>query len=144
MPNPVAEPQNLRRVGLKVTHQRIRILELLEQSEVKHMSAEDVYRQLLDRGEDIGIATVYRVLNQFEAAGLVRRHHFEGGQALYELESGDHHDHMVCLDTGEVIEFESPEIEKLQEQIAAQHGFALEDHRLVLFVRKLRPASRPK
>jgi Fur family ferric uptake transcriptional regulator len=144
MPHPVAEPKNLRRVGLKVTQQRIRILELLEQSEVKHLSAEDVYRQLLERGEDIGIATVYRVLNQFEAAGLVRRHHFEGGQALYELESGDHHDHMVCLDTGEVIEFESPEIEALQEQIAAKHGFVLEDHRLVLFVRKPRPARRIK
>lgn len=142
MSNSVAEPQQLRKLGLKVTQQRIRILELLEQSEVKHLSAEDVYRQLLERGEDIGIATVYRVLNQFEAAGLVRRHHFEGGQALYELESGDHHDHMVCLDTGEVIEFESPEIEKLQEQIAAQHGYVLEDHRLVLFVRKARPAGR--
>ena len=132
MPNSATEPQQLRKLGLKVTQQRIRILELLEQSEVKHLSAEDVYRQLLERGEDIGIATVYRVLNQFEAAGLVRRHHFEGGQALYELESGDHHDHMVDLDTGEVIEFVGAEIEALQIRIAERPGYRLVGHRLEL------------
>ncbi|MCE4528784.1 ferric iron uptake transcriptional regulator [Xanthomonas hortorum] len=133
------ETHDLRKVGLKVTHPRMRILELLEQkSNHHHLSAEDIYRQLLDHGDEIGLATVYRVLTQFEAAGLVLKHNFEGGQAVYELDRGGHHDHMVVVDTGHVIEFESEEIEALQRQIAAQHGYELEEHSLVLYVRKKR------
>ena len=133
------ESQDLRKVGLKVTHPRMRILELLEQKSAQHhLSAEDIYRQLLEHGDEIGLATVYRVLTQFEAAGLVLKHHFEGGQAVYELDRGDHHDHMVDLDTGRIIEFESAEIEKLQREIAARHGYVIEDHALVLYVRRKR------
>lgn len=129
------ETQDLRKVGLKVTHPRIRILELLETSGAKHMSAEDIYKQLIGDGEDIGLATVYRVLTQFEAAGLVLKHNFEGGTAVYEIDRGQHHDHMVDLDTGKVIEFTSPEIESLQNQIADKHGYVIEEHSLVLYVR---------
>lgn len=132
------ESQDLRKVGLKVTHPRMRILELLEQSKPRHMTAEDIYRHLLDEGEEIGLATVYRVLTQFEAAGLVLKHNFEGGHAVYELDRGGHHDHMVDIDTGKIIEFESVEIEKLQQEIAARHGYLLEEHSLVLYVRKKR------
>ena len=133
------ESNELRRVGLKVTHPRMRILELLEGIQPQHhLTAEDIYRHLLENGDEIGLATVYRVLTQFEAAGLVLKHHFEGGQAVYELDRGDHHDHMVDLDTGKIIEFESPEIEALQRQIAASHGYELEEHSLVLYVRKKR------
>lgn len=129
------ESQDLRKVGLKVTHPRIRILELLESTGVRHLTAEDIYRQLLTGGEDIGLATVYRVLTQFEAAGLVLKHNFEGGQAVYELDRGQHHDHMVDMETGKVIEFTSPEIELLQKQIADKHGYVIEEHSLVLYVR---------
>ena len=129
------ETQDLRKVGLKVTHPRIRILELLETAGVKHMSAEDIYKQLIGDGEDIGLATVYRVLTQFEAAGLVLKHNFEGGTAVYEMDRGQHHDHMVDLDTGKVVEFTSPEIESLQKQIAGKHGYGIEEHSLVLYVR---------
>lgn len=132
------ESQELRKAGLKVTHPRLRILEILETSEGRHLSAEDIYRNLIDSSEDIGLATVYRVLTQFEAAGLVIKHHFEGGQAVYELDRGSHHDHMVCVDTGKVIEFYSPEIERLQKDIAEQHGYVIEDHSLVLYVRPKR------
>lgn len=132
------ESQELRKVGLKVTHPRLRILEILDNAEGKHLSAEDIYRTLIDSAEDIGLATVYRVLTQFEAAGLVIKHHFEGGQAVYELDRGGHHDHMVCVDTGKVIEFFSPEIERLQREIAEQHGYTIEDHSLVLYVRPKR------
>lgn len=133
------ESSELRRVGLKVTHPRVRILELLEEKQPQHhLTAEDIYRRLLDQGDEIGLATVYRVLTQFEAAGLVIKHNFEGGQAIYELDRGDHHDHMVDLDTGKIIEFESPEIETLQREIAARHGYVLEEHSLVLYVRKAR------
>ena len=133
------ESQDLRKVGLKVTHPRMRILELLEQKNSQHhLSAEDIYRQLLDHGDEIGLATVYRVLTQLEAAGLVLKHNFEGGQAVYELDRGGHHDHMVDVDTGKIIEFESTEIEKLQREIAAKHGYELEEHSLVLYVRKKR------
>ena len=133
------ESQDLRKVGLKVTHPRMRILELLEQKSAQHhLSAEDIYRQLLEHGDEIGLATVYRVLTQFEAAGLVLKHNFEGGQAMYELDRGGHHDHMVDVDTGKIIEFESSEIEKLQREIAAKHGYELEEHSLVLYVRKKR------
>ena len=132
------ESQELRKVGLKVTHPRIRILELLEQSKPRHMTAEDIYRHLLDQGDEIGLATVYRVLTQFETAGLVLKHNFEGGQAVYELDRGEHHDHMVDIDTGKVIEFSNDEIEVLQHKIAAEHGYEIEAHALVLYVRKKR------
>jgi len=129
------ESQELRKAGLKVTHPRLRILELLEGEAERHLSAEDIYRALIESSEDIGLATVYRVLTQFEAAGLVIKHNFEGGQAVYELDRGGHHDHMVCVDTGKVVEFYSPEIERLQKEIADQHGYIIEDHSLVLYVR---------
>lgn len=130
------ESQNLRDVGLKVTHPRMRILELLEQTKPRHMTAEDIYRLLLDQGEDIGLATVYRVLTQFESAGLVLKHNFESGQSVYELDRGDHHDHMVDIDSGRIIEFESDAIEELQRRIAAEMGYEIEAHSLVLYVRK--------
>ena len=129
------ETDDLKKLGLKVTHPRIRILEVLGREGVQHLSAEDLYRQLIKNGDDIGLATVYRVLTQFEAAGLVEKHNFEGGQAVYELDRGKHHDHMVCVESGKVIEFTSPEIELLQKQIAAQHGYEIDDHSLVLYVR---------
>jgi Fur family ferric uptake transcriptional regulator len=129
------ESQDLRKAGLKVTHPRIRILELLETASPRHMSAEDIYRRLIEHSEDIGLATVYRVLTQFEAAGLVLKHNFEGGQAVYELDRGQHHDHMVDIENGKVIEFTSPEIEALQKQIADKHGYQIEEHSLVLYVR---------
>ena len=130
------ESEDLRKVGLKVTHPRTRILELLETSGVRHLSAEDIYRRLISSGEDIGLATVYRVLTQFESAGLVLKHNFEGGTAVYELDHGQHHDHMVDVESGKVIEFTSPEIELLQKQVAEQHGYVIEEHSLVLYVRK--------
>jgi len=129
------ETQDLRKAGLKVTHPRMRILEILEASDGKHMTAEDIYRRLLDHHDDIGLATVYRVLTQFEAAGLVAKHNFEGGQAVYEIERGKHHDHMVDVDTGKVIEFVSDEIERLQREVADKHGYVIEDHSLVMYVR---------
>lgn len=132
------ESHDLRKAGLKVTHPRMRILELLEQAKPRHMTAEDIYRLLLDQGEDIGLATVYRVLTQFEAAGLVLKHNFESGQSVYELDRGQHHDHMVDIETGKIIEFESAEIEALQARIAAEHGYEIEEHSLVLYVRKKR------
>ncbi|TJY55794.1 ferric iron uptake transcriptional regulator [Sinimarinibacterium sp. CAU 1509] len=132
------ESSDLRNAGLKVTLPRLKILELLENSDARHMSAEDIYRKLMDVNEDVGLATVYRVLTQFETAGLVRRHHFEGGSAVFELERGHHHDHMVCLETGKVTEFVSEDIEKLQSQIAEKHGYLVEDHSLVLYVRPKR------
>ena len=132
------ETQDLRKAGLKVTHPRMRILALLEQLKPRHMTAEDIYRHLLEQGEEIGLATVYRVLTQFEAAGLVLKHNFEGGHAVYELDRGQHHDHMVDIDTGKVIEFQSPEIEELQREVAARHGYQIEEHALVLYVRKKR------
>ncbi|GAB2519761.1 ferric iron uptake transcriptional regulator [Lysobacter humi (ex Lee et al. 2017)] len=130
------ESQDLRNAGLKVTHPRLRILAVLENAQNRHLTAEDIYRLLLDQGEDIGLATVYRVLTQFEAAGLVLKHHFESGQSVYELDRGEHHDHMVDVDTGRIIEFESVEIEALQKRIAAEHGYEIEAHSLVLYVRK--------
>ena len=129
------ETQDLRKAGLKVTHPRMRILEILETSEGKHLTAEDIYRRLLDHHDDIGLATVYRVLTQFEAAGLVAKHNFEGGQAVYEIERGKHHDHMVDVDSGKVVEFVSEDIERLQREIAEKYGFEIVDHSLVLYVR---------
>ena len=127
--------KELRQAGLKVTLPRLKILEILEDTKLRHMSAEDIYKQLLELGEDIGLATVYRVLTQFESAGLVTRHNFEGGHSVFELDDGEHHDHMVCVDSGEVVEFVSAEIERLQHEIAEEHGFELLDHSLVLYVR---------
>jgi Fur family ferric uptake transcriptional regulator len=129
------ETQDLRKAGLKVTHPRMRILEILEASGGKHMTAEDIYRQLLEHEDDIGLATVYRVLTQFESAGLVTKHNFEGGQAVYEIDRGKHHDHMVDLDSGRIIEFVSEDIERLQREIADRHGYVIEEHSLVLYVR---------
>ncbi len=131
------ENQELRKAGLKVTLPRVKILQILESSEHdQHMSAEDVYRALLDAGEDVGLATVYRVLTQFENAELVTRHNFETGHSVFELAKGEHHDHMVCVASGEVIEFTDPVIERRQHEIAAEHGYELMDHSLVLYVRK--------
>lgn len=127
--------QELRNAGLKVTLPRLKILEIFTKSEQRHMSAEDMYKELLDSGEDIGLATVYRVLTQFESAGLVTRHNFEGGHSVFELDDGEHHDHMVCVESGEVIEFSNEEIERLQYKMAEEHGYELIDHNLVLYVR---------
>ena len=132
------ESNDLRKAGLKVTHPRMRILGLLDELRPRHLTAEDIYRHLLGVGEEIGLATIYRVLTQFESAGLVLKHNFEGGHAVYELDRGEHHDHMVDVDTGKVIEFHSDEIEALQQKIAEQHGYAIEDHALVLYVRRKR------
>ena len=130
--------QELRKAGLKVTLPRVKILQILESSERghQHLGAEDVYRALRDAGEDVGLATVYRVLTQFEAAGLVTRHHFETGHSVFELAKGEHHDHMVCMVSGDVVEFTDSIIEQRQRQIAADHGYELVDHSLVLYVRK--------
>jgi Fur family ferric uptake transcriptional regulator len=128
------EQKDLKKAGLKATLPRLRILEILEASEFKHMSAEDVYKALLNAGEDVGLATVYRVLTQFEAAGLVNRHNFDSGHSVFELDRGGHHDHMVCLKTNTVIEFNNEEIERLQKKIAEEHGYDLQDHSLVLYV----------
>jgi len=129
------ERKNLRKVGLKVTQPRMRILDLMEDQSHKHMTADDIYRELVLADYDIGLATVYRVLSQFEAAGLVAKHNFEGGHAYYELESGEHHDHMICVETGKVIEFVSEDIERLQREIADEKGYEIEDHSLVMYVR---------
>lgn len=122
------ENQELRDAGLKVTVPRVKILHLLEESKVHHLTAEDVYKMLLEAGDDVGLATVYRVLTQFETAGLVKRHHFEGGRSVFELSSNDHHDHMVCVKCGTVKEFYDPTIEERQQQIAEQAGFQVTDH----------------
>ena len=133
--------QELRKAGLKVTLPRLKILEILESSRQRHLSAEDIYKELLETGEDIGLATVYRVLTQFEAAGLVTRHNFEGGHSVFEMDEGKHHDHMVCVETGEVVEFIDEEIERLQNKIAKSHNFELIDHSLVLYVKRLNKDS---
>lgn len=129
------QQQELRKVGLKVTLPRLKILEILESAEQRHLSAEDIYKELLKSGADIGLATVYRVLTQFETAELVTRHNFEGGHSVFELDQGDHHDHMVCVETGDVIEFVSEEIEELQHTIAEKYGYDIVDHNLVLYVK---------
>jgi Fur family transcriptional regulator, ferric uptake regulator len=132
------ESQDLRNAGLKVTLPRLKILEMLEHSDTRHLSAEEIYRQLMDTGEDIGLATVYRVLTQFEAAGLVTRHHFEGGHAVFELERGHHHDHMVCIKCGHVDEFEDDTIEKRQREKAESLGYRLIEHSLIMYGECLR------
>lgn len=133
------ESQDLRKAGLKVTLPRMRILELLEASEARHLSAEDVYKLLLEAGEDIGLATVYRVLTQFEAAGLITRHHFEGGHSVFELNRGAHHDHIVCNQCGEIIEFVDETIERCQKQVAEKAGFKIRDHSLIIYGDCARP-----
>jgi Fur family ferric uptake transcriptional regulator len=127
------ENQEIRKAGLKVTLPRVKILEVLDTSKEPHMTAEDVYKTLLEKGEEIGLATVYRVLTQFEAAGLVERHHFESGQSVFEINRGHHHDHIVCVDCGRVEEFLNDTIEECQQKIAEQHGFAITDHSLIIY-----------
>jgi len=133
------EGKDLRKAGLKVTLPRLKILEILESSPTRHLSAEEIYKKLIDLSEDIGLATVYRVLTQFESAGLVTRHHFEDGMAVFEINHGAHHDHIVCMDCGAVEEFVESEIEVRQNAIAQRLGFRLEEHSMVLYGRCQRP-----
>lgn len=127
---------DLKRAGLKVTLPRLKVLEVLEGSEPHHMSAEDVYKSLMESDDSVGLATVYRVLTQFESAGIVERHNFDDGHSVYELAADEHHDHMVDVDTGRVMEFVNERIEALQREIVAEHGFELVDHEMVLYVKK--------
>ncbi len=127
------EGNDLRKAGLKVTLPRVKILDILEKSGTRHLSAEDIYRRLVDLKEDIGLATVYRVLTQFEAAGLITRHHFADGMAVFELNAGPHHDHILCLDCGRVEEFYDAEIEKRQQAVAHSKGFEISDHSLAIY-----------
>ncbi len=129
----MSDSKDLRTIGLKATLPRLKVLELFQSSKVRHMTAEDVYKLLLNENADIGLATVYRVLTQFEQAGLLQRHHFEGGRAVFELNEGNHHDHLVCLQCGKVEEFFDAEIEKRQHKIAKDRGFNLHDHSLYLY-----------
>jgi len=129
----LSSPSDLKSIGLKATLPRLKILDLFEQSEKRHMTAEEVYRVLSDEGQDIGLATVYRVLTQFEQAGLLMRHHFDSDRAVFELNEGDHHDHLVCLQCGKVEEFVDPEIEKRQHRIAEERGFMIHDHSLQIY-----------
>ena len=137
-----AQPKDLRKLGLKATHPRLKILDVFHQSEQRHMSAEDVFRELMTENEDIGLATVYRVLNQFEQAGILKRSIFETGDAvpskIYELDKGEHHDHLVCIQCGRVEEFHDEQIEELQKAVAKKNGFELEDHSLSLYANCVR------
>ena len=133
----MSEYKNLRKAGLKVTLPRVRILEIFEQSSERHLSAEDVYKKIREAGDEVGLATVYRVLTQFESAGILMKQNFEDNYSVYELVSEDHHDHMVCIDSGEVIEFKNDLIEEEQEKIAQEHGYKIVDHKLVLYVKPL-------
>jgi Fur family transcriptional regulator, ferric uptake regulator len=130
----VSTSSDLKNIGLKATLPRLRILNLFEQSEVRHLTAEDVYRVLLGEGMEIGLATIYRVLTQFEQAGLLARHHFESGKAVFELNQGGHHDHLVCVQCGHVEEFFDSEIERRQEKIAKERGYAIQEHSLQIYV----------
>ena len=142
----MSNSDNLKSMGLKATLPRLKILALFEKTEVRHLTAEDVYRLLLAENLDVGLATVYRVLTQFEQAGRLVRHHFEGGKAVYELNEGNHHDHLVCLQCGRVEEFFDPEIEKRQSKVARERGFAIHDHSLYLYADCLKAdcPNRPK
>ena len=131
----MAHANDLKNIGLKATLPRLKILELFQSSKQRHMTAEDVYRQLMQQNIDIGLATVYRVLMQFEQADILKRSHFESERAVYELNEGEHHDHLVCLDCGRVEEFHDPEIEALQVKIAKKKGFEIADHALSLYAR---------
>ena len=133
----MTDDAELKKAGLKVSLPRLRILELLEEDKA-HLSAEDIYRKLIDAGEEVGLATVYRVLTQFEQAGICIRHNFEEGHAVYELTPSDHHDHMVCLDTGDVIEFTDDVIEERQKILATEHGYEIIDHSMVLYVKPIK------
>ena len=130
----MSSPQDLKTIGLKATLPRLKILNLFENSAERHLTAEDVYKLLMAEGMDIGLATIYRVLTQFEQAGLLIRHHFEGGKAVFELNRGGHHDHLVCVQCGHVEEFFDPAIEQRQEEIARERGFSLQEHSLYLYV----------
>jgi Fur family ferric uptake transcriptional regulator len=129
----LSNPSDLKSIGLKATLPRLKILDLFEHSDKRHMTAEEVYRLLTDEGQDIGLATVYRVLTQFEQAGLLMRHHFDSDKAVFELNHGEHHDHLVCLQCGKVEEFFDAEIEKRQNRIAKERGFAIHDHSLQIY-----------
>ena len=129
----MTSPEHLKTIGLKATLPRLRILELFEKSAVRHLAAEDVYKKLVEEGTDTGLATVYRVLTQFEQAGLLKRHHFESGKAVFELNRGSHHDHLVCLQCGHVEEFYDAEIERRQQLIAKDKGWHLQDHAMSLY-----------
>jgi len=135
----MTNPHDLKTIGLKATVPRLRILELFEKSSVRHLAAEDVYRHLIADGLDIGLATVYRVLTQFEQAGLLERHHFESGKAVFELKDSNHHDHLVCLQCGRVEEFYDAEIEKRQTRVAKDRGFAIREHSLHLYADCTKP-----
>src|SRR5665213_186156 len=142
----IVEGKDLRKAGLKVTLPRLKILEILESSATRHMSAEEIYKKLIDSSEDIGLATVYRVLTQFEGAGLVSRHHFEDGMAVFEINHGTHHDHIVCMDCGAVEEFVDSGIEDRQGSVAKKLGFEIRDHSLIIYGHCVRQtcAHRPK
>ena len=133
----MTDDAELKKAGLKVTLPRLRILELLEDGDKAHLSAEEIYRRLIDAGEEVGLATVYRVLTQFEQAGICIRHNYEEGHAVYELTPSDHHDHMVCLNTGDVIEFTDDIIEERQKKLAQERGYEISDHSMVLYVKPL-------
>ncbi|TAK91831.1 MAG: ferric iron uptake transcriptional regulator [Burkholderiaceae bacterium] len=133
MSHQTPNPEDLKSIGLKATGPRLKILELFKNNTQRHLSAEDVYRQLVQENMDVGLATVYRVLTQFEQAGLLARSHFETGKAVFELNEGTHHDHLVCLTCGRVEEFFDPEIEKRQHKVAKERGFALQEHSLALY-----------
>ena len=135
----MSSPTDLKTIGLKATMPRLRILEIFEKSAVRHLSAEDVYKTLLKEGTDTGLATVYRVLTQFEQAGLLIRHHFESGKAVFELKQGGHHDHIVCVECGHVEEFYDPDIEKRQVEVAEARGFKIQDHSLHMYAACMRP-----
>lgn len=132
----MSESNDLRNIGLKATFPRLKVLDLFQNSKQRHMSAEDVYKLLLQDNAEIGLATVYRVLTQFEQAGLLKRHHFESGKAVFELNEGSHHDHIVCVNCGHVEEFNDPEIEKRQEKVAKQLGFVIRDHHMILYAER--------
>ncbi|MCH2264031.1 MAG: ferric iron uptake transcriptional regulator [SAR86 cluster bacterium] len=134
----VTDDAELKKAGLKVTLPRLRILELLESAESPHLSAEGIYKQLLNAGEEVGLATVYRVLTQFEQAGICIRHNFEEGHGVYELTPTHHHDHMVCVETGDIIEFTCDDIERFQETVAKEKGYEIVDHSMVLYVKPLK------
>ena len=133
----MSEDKNLRKAGLKVTLPRIRVLEIFESSSERHLSAEDVYKKILSAGDEVGLATIYRVLTQFEAAGILLKQNFENNYSVYGLVSDSHHDHMVCLETGKVIEFTNNLIEEEQDKIAKELGYEIVDHKLVLYVKPI-------
>ena len=134
----MTDDAELKKAGLKVTLPRLRILELLESSESPHLSAEDIYRLLINAGEEVGLATVYRVLTQFEQAGICIRHNFEEGHGVYELTPAHHHDHMVCVETGDIIEFSCEDIERFQVEVAKEKGYEIVDHSMVLYVKPIK------